>query len=75
MAAKKRVRKTKTIPSGTAVTWRYRGGEGHGTVIGIASMGTTSATTRYRVREHDHHKGEKPVLIHTGRALRRARKK
>ena len=75
MAARKRARKVKTIPRGTPVTWHYRGAIGHGTVAGIASKGTTSATTRYKVREHDHHKGEKPVVIHTGRALHRGSKK
>ena len=60
-----------TIPRGTAVHWRYRGAIGHGTVVGIASKGTSNATTRYKVRQHDYHPGEKAVLIHTGAALRR----
>lgn len=60
-----------TLKDGTKVHWHYRGAIGHGTVIGIASKGNSEATTRYRVRETDHHPGEKSVLIHTGKALKK----
>lgn len=75
MAAKKRAKKVKTIPRGTPVTWHYRGAIGHGTVAGIKKRGKTSATTEYKIREHDHHKGEAPIVNHYGRALHRGRKK
>lgn len=66
----------KTIPAGTPVSWPYRGTHGHGRVVGIASKGTTNATTRYKVRQVDNHVSatgsrEKPVVIHTGKALSR----
>lgn len=62
-----------TIPAGTAVSWHYRGAIGHGTVVGVAKKGTTAATTKYRVREHDHHPGEPAILEHYGRVLSRSR--
>lgn len=66
----------KTIPAGTPVVWPYRGTHGHGRVVGIASKGTTNATTRYKVRQVDNHissagSHEKPIVIHTGKALSR----
>lgn len=66
----------KTIPAGTPVVWPYRGTHGHGRVVGIATKGATNATTRYKVRQVDNHisssgSHEKPVVIHTGKALSR----
>lgn len=61
----------KLIPKGTKVTWHYRSATGHGTVIGVAKLGTSSATTKYRIRETDHHPGEPAVLEHYGSALTR----
>lgn len=61
-----------TFKKGDKVSWPYRGAIGHGTVVGVATKGNTPATTRYKVREHDHHPGEKDILIHTGKALRHA---
>lgn len=65
-----------TLPAGTPVTWAYRGTHGHGRVVGVATKGSTPATTRYKVRQVDHHVSasgshEKPVVIHTGAALSR----
>lgn len=57
---------------GTPVSWRYRSAIGHGYVAGVASKGATSATTRYRVRQVDHHQGESGTVIHTGAALKRS---
>lgn len=62
----------KTLPRGTKVTWHYRGAIGHGTVVSVAKKGTTAANTKYNIREKDHHPGEKAILQHYGRALKRA---
>jgi len=51
MASKKDAKKPKTLPVGTRVTWHYRSATGHGSVAGIKKLGTTSATTEYRIRE------------------------
>lgn len=64
---------------GDPVTWRYRGAIGHGYILAVATKGSTPATTRYWVREVDHHTSatgshEKPRLIHTGAALRHSTK-
>lgn len=64
--------KTHTIPKGTHVTWHYRGAIGHGVVAGVYKKGTTAANTEYNIRESDHHPGEKAVLHHYGRALKRS---
>lgn len=61
----------KTIPVGTKVTWHYRSAIGHGKVAGIAKKGTTSSTTKYRVKQTDHHPGEPPIVEHYGRVLAR----
>lgn len=66
------------IPNGARVTWHYRSAIGHGVVVGVAKMGATSATTKYRIRQSDHHVSragsrEPAVVEHYGRALRRAR--
>lgn len=78
MAAKKAVKKRaknkpsfETLKRGTKVHWAYRGAIGHGTVIGIETLGTNAGNTRYRVRETDHHPGEKNILVHTGKALKK----
>lgn len=68
-AKKKGKHKFRTIPNGTHVTWHYRTAIGHGTVIGIHKLGTSSANTEYSIREHDHHPGENAVLHHYGKAL------
>lgn len=65
-----------TIPAGTPVSWPYRGTHGHGRVVGVATLGASNATTRYKVRQVDNHVSatgshEKPVVIHTGKALSR----
>lgn len=60
-----------TIPTGTAVTYHYRSAIGHGTVAGVSKKGTTSATTRYSIREKDHHPGEPAIVQHFGSALSR----
>lgn len=57
------------IQDGTKVHYHYRSAIGHGTVVGIASKGTTNATTRYKVRQTDNHPGEPSIVIHTGKAL------
>lgn len=76
MAGKSKAKSTKPkpslIPNGTAVTWHYRSAIGHGTIVGVHKLGTTSATTEYSIREKDHHPGEKPIVYHFGRALHRA---
>lgn len=72
MAAKKSAAR---IPDGTAVTWHYRSTVGHGTVVGVAKQGATSATTEYKIKQHDHHPGEPAVVKHFGSALTRASKK
>lgn len=59
------------IPVGTHVTWHYRSAIGHGTVVGVAKQGTTSATTKYRIRQSDHHPGEPAEVAHYGKALTR----
>jgi hypothetical protein len=63
-----------TIPAGTKVTWHYRSAIGHGSVVGIAKKGTTSATTKYRIKQTDHHPGEPPIVEHYGRVLTRVAK-
>lgn len=73
MVATKRIRKVRTLPRGTKVEWHYRAAIGHGTVAGVDKLGATHATTRYKIREHDHHPGEPAYVYHYGRALRRAR--
>jgi hypothetical protein len=66
-------RKTfKTIAAGTNVTWHYRSAIGHGTVVGVRTMGTTADNTMYNVRQHDHHPGEPEIVHHTGKALSKA---
>lgn len=62
----------KTIPVGTKVTWHYRSAIGHGTVKGVHKKGTTADNTMYSVTQHDHHPGEPPVVVHSGKALTRA---
>ena len=73
MATTKRPLKVRTWARGTAVEWHYRSAIGHGTIAGVSKLGTTHATTRYKIREHDHHPGEPAYVYHYGRALRRAR--
>lgn len=58
---------------GDKVTWHYRSAIGHGTIIGVEKEGKTHATTKYAIRERDHHPGEPSIVYHYGRALRRAR--
>ena len=58
--------------NGERVSWKYRGAVGHGTITGVYKRGTTAANTEYSIREKDHHPGERAVLHHYGRALRRA---
>lgn len=67
----RRRRAFKTIPIGTKVTWHYRSAIGHGNVVGIFKLGTTSNTTMYNVRQTDHHPGEPSILHHSGKALTR----
>jgi hypothetical protein len=62
-------KKVETFPVGTQVTWHYRSAIGHGTIEGIAKKGKTSANTKYRIREHDHHPGEPEIVEHYGHAL------
>lgn len=64
----------KTLPVGTPVAYPYRSAEGHGTVAGVASLGTTAANTRYNINQVDKHVSaagskEKSVVVHTGAAL------
>lgn len=61
--------KFKTLPTGMHVHWPYRGAIGDGVIVGVDKLGTDNATTRYLVRELDHHPGEKAVLKHYGRVL------
>lgn len=61
------------IPDGTAVSWPYRGTRGHGTVQSVYKRGTTTGSTEYNIREHDHHPGEPDVVHHYGRALTRGK--
>lgn len=68
-----KAKKFKTIPRGTKVTWHYRSAIGHGTIIGVNKLGTNAGNTLYNIREHDHHPGEKSILHHYGRALKRSR--
>lgn len=55
---------------GDYVEWSYRGATGHGKIVGVAKEGPTPDETEYRVKEYDHHTGEKNVLNHYGKALR-----
>ena len=64
----------KTIPDGAEVTWHYRSGIGHGTIVGVHVMGKTAAETMYSIRQHDHHDGEPAVVYHSGAAIRIAHK-
>lgn len=73
--ATRKTGKVKTLPRGASVTWHYRGAIGHGTVEGVSKRGTTAANTEYSIREHDHHPGEKPIVHHYGRALKRGGKR
>ncbi|MEO6774410.1 MAG: hypothetical protein ABI467_15570 [Kofleriaceae bacterium] len=73
--APRKARSFKKIPAGTAVSWHYRSAIGHGTVTGVHRLGTTAANTMYSIREHDHHPGEPDVVVHSGQALTRVRKK
>lgn len=57
---------------GDRVTWHYRSAIGHGTIVGIAKKGLTHTTTKYKIRQHDHHPGEPAIVEHYGRALRKA---
>ena len=71
--------KPRTLPVGTPVTWHYRSAIGHGSIAGIAKLGTTSATTKYNIRETDHHVSatgsrEPATVQHYGRALNVKRK-
>lgn len=68
----KPVRKFKPWPRGTKVEWHYRSAEGHGTIVSVDKLGTSHATTRYNIRQHDHHPGEPAIVKHFGKALRRA---
>lgn len=71
MALKRRITKVYTLSRGTPVEWHYRSAIGHGTIAGVDKLGTSHATTRYKIREHDHHPGEPAYVYHYGRALRR----
>lgn len=70
MATKKK--EFKTIPVGTKVSWHYRSAIGHGSVSGVAKLGTTADNTMYSIRETDHHPGEPDIVRHSGAALTRA---
>lgn len=59
------------LPVHTKVHWRYRGAIGHGEIVGIETEGATRRRTEYRVREFDHHPGEKDILNHWGGVLRK----
>jgi hypothetical protein len=59
----------KTIPAGTKVTWHYRSAIGHGTVKGVHKKGTNADNTMYSIAQHDHHPGEPPIVVHSGKAL------
>lgn len=63
------MKKFKTIPVGRKVWWHYRSAIGHGKIDGIYKIGTNAGNTIYNIKEFDHHKGEKNVLHHYGRAL------
>ena len=69
----KKARSFKTIPRGTKVSWHYRSAIGHGYVVGVHKMGTNAGNTMYNVREIDHHLGEKSILHHSGKALKRVK--
>lgn len=64
-------KKFKAIPVGTKVSWHYRSAIGHGTVAGVAEIGTNADNTMYAVRETDHHPGEPAIVRHSGKALSR----
>ena len=70
MATKKKTFKTNLI--GNKVAGHYRRASGHGTVTGVAKMGTNEENTRDSVRETDHHPGEPDIVHHSGKALTRA---
>lgn len=55
---------------GEHVHWEYRSGIGDGIIEGVDQLGETDATTRYIVRELDHHAGEKALLKHYGAVLK-----
>lgn len=57
------------LHGGTKVSWVYRSGRGHGTILGVHKKGTTHDNTEYSIREHDHHPGEPPVVYHYGSDL------
>lgn len=68
---------TPALHAGEPVTWPYRGTHGWGRIAGVASVGTTEATTRYKVRQVDNHVSatgsrESATVIHTGAALSRS---
>jgi hypothetical protein len=65
----KKTRKFKTIPIGTKVSWKYRSAIGHGKIHSVFKLGTNAASTKYYVKEFDHHPGEKGILKHYGRVL------
>jgi hypothetical protein len=61
-----------TIPVGTKVTWHYRSAIGHGTVKGVHETGTNADNTMYSIAQHDHHPGERAIVVHSGKALKRS---
>ena len=65
----KKVTVFKTIPDGTAVTWRDSNAIGHGTVTGVHTFGTTADNTIYLIKERDHHSGKPDIVHQLGKAL------
>lgn len=58
------------LKTGLHVHWPYRGAVGDGIVLRVDKLGTDNDTTRYLVRELDHHPGEKSILKHYGAVLK-----
>lgn len=55
---------------GEPVHWPYRSGIGDGTIESVDQLGESEDTTRYNVRELDHHTGEAAIVKHYGRVLK-----
>lgn len=70
--ASKPTHNAKPIPSGTHVSWGYRGTRGHGTISSVEKPAATAGKIEYNIRETDHHPGEPAIVHHYGSDIRRA---
>lgn len=62
------------IPSGTPVSWDYRGTRGYGHIDGVHELGKDNASTMYTVSPSDRrfHPGEPATRIHSGADITRS---